>query len=149
MSEKDVKTPLPKGGVRKRDILEVALELAANRGEDTVAYDISKKSPLVTYTIITSAASDKRAQSLAYYAREALEERGYRVDHIEGKRGSAWILVDAGHILVNVFTREERERFKLEDLYTGCPHTVITDEDVKAYVTRATARAETDTESED
>lgn len=138
MSENNVKTALPKGGVSERDILEVALELAANRGEDTIAYDISQKSPLVTYTVITSAASDKRAQSLAYYAREALEERGYKVDHIEGRRGSAWILVDAGHIVIHVFTREERERIRLEELYEGCPHTVINDEDVKAYVTRST-----------
>lgn len=141
MSNKKVKFPLPKGGVRKADILEVGLVIASNRGENTRVYNISKKSPLVTYTIVTSASSERRCEAIAHYAEEALEEAGYKVDHVEGKRGSSWILVDAGIAVVHVFTREERERVNIDELYRGCLCTPITEDDVKAYVSASAPAA--------
>ena len=133
-NKNETAAPLPKGGVDDRDILEVALDLSSNRGEETAAYRIDELSPLVTFAILTSAASVKRAESIAEHAEESLEAHGYKVGHIEGRHGSAWILVDAGSVVVHVFTREERERIKLDEIYVNCPQTRIGEGDLKAYL---------------
>lgn len=132
--DKRIKAPIPRGGVSNRDILEMALNLASNRGEDTVVYRIDNLSPLVTFAIVCSAASEKRADALSEHAQDSLEEHGYKVGHVEGHRGSSWILVDAGTVVVHVFTREERDRIKLDDIYKKCRKTVITREAVTEYL---------------
>ncbi len=123
-----------KGRIRSKKVMNVALRLAAERGEDTVIYDVSSRNPLVRYAIITSGASDRRLESLTQEAEAALKDNGFVVDHVEGKNGSQWFLVDASSVVVHAFSREERERVKLDALYAPLPHKTITDDEVEAYV---------------
>ncbi len=38
--------------------------------------------------------------------------------HIEGKPNEGWILVDLGDIIVHIFSPEQRNYYKLEDLWS-------------------------------
>lgn len=130
------KTSLPKGSIRSKKVLNIALTLASNGGENTVVYNISGKTPLVSYTILTSAGSSKRMNGLAARAKESLIENGFSINHVEGKRESEWLLVDANNVVVHIFSRNERDRIDLDSLYKGCPKTTITEDNVIDFVSR-------------
>lgn len=134
-SAEDEGPKLPKGSIRSKKVLDVALNLASNGGEDTVVYDIHDKTPLTSYAILCSAGSSKRLNGLVSRSKEALAENGFSINHVEGKRESTWMLVDAGYIVIHIFSREERKRVDLDSLYKGTPKTSIHDEDIKNYVT--------------
>jgi len=38
------------------------------------------------------------------------------INHVEGKPETGWILIDAHHVIINLFTKEERERISLDEL---------------------------------
>ncbi len=38
--------------------------------------------------------------------------------HTEGKPGEGWILVDLGDIIVHIFSADQRNYYKLEDLWS-------------------------------
>lgn len=123
-----------KGTIRSKKVIDIALRLASNKGDNTIVYDIHNNSPLITYAIITTASSSRRLFSLADEAIDALKDNGFKVNHKEGKDDSSWMLVDAGYIVVHVFTPEERKRINLEELYQDCARKIITSEDVKQYL---------------
>lgn len=124
-----------KGTIRSKKVIDIALRLASDKAEDTVVYDIHNKTPFVNYAIVTTATSSRRLKSLTSEASDALIDNKFVVNHIEGNDESLWMLVDGGQVVVQVFTPEERERVKLDELYVDCPHKVITEKDVKEYLT--------------
>lgn len=119
--------------IKSKKVLDVALRLAMNRGENTIIYDVTSKTPLYDYVICTSGATEKRLKSLTHEAEDALLDNGFEVGHIEGKRGSTWFLVDGKFIIIHAFLPEVREEVKLEEKYVGLPKRVITEEDLQIY----------------
>ena len=51
---------------------------------------------------------------------DKLAENGLFVKSIEGKQGSGWVLMDFGDIIVNLFTKEQRERYSIEKVWGDC-----------------------------
>jgi ribosome-associated protein len=48
---------------------------------------------------------------------EYLRKAGHIVLGVEGTTGSSWVLVDAGGIVVHVFTEEARNLYNIEKIY--------------------------------
>lgn len=90
------------------------------KAEDIVIFDMKGHSPLFDYIIISTVDSSRQSDAVTSYLKEDLEKEGYDVRNIEGKN-TAWVLVDCHEVLVHVFTREEREHFALEKIYSDIP----------------------------
>ena len=45
---------------------------------------------------------------------------GNSVKNIEGKQNSGWVLMDFGDIIVNIFTKEMREKYNIEKVWGDC-----------------------------
>ena len=45
-----------------------------------------------------------------------LLENNFELARVEGKNSNSWILIDAKDIIINVFTKEEREYYNLEKM---------------------------------
>lgn len=50
--------------------------------------------------------------------KKVYEETGIRPNHSEGKQGTSWMLVDYFSVIVHIFTKDKREFYKLEDLWS-------------------------------
>lgn len=90
------------------------------KGEDIVAIDVSKSSPICDYFVICSASNERQMMSLANAIDDELAKNNYEIKKIEGK-GSKWIIVDAKSIIVHIFAKEERENYNLEKLWSPFP----------------------------
>lgn len=85
---------------------------------DIVIYDMREKSPFFDYFIISSATSQRQLQAAVRHITDDLTINKFPSPSIEGKNSNSWILIDCKDIIVNVFTKEEREYYDLEKMLT-------------------------------
>lgn len=98
----------------KQFILEKLDELKV---EDIETIDVSEKTSLTDYLIIGTGIGNKHIESVADNIRELVKQNFNMIPKpIQGK-SSGWIVLDLGDIFLNLFTKEERETYNLEDLW--------------------------------
>ena len=90
--------------------------------EDMKARDIKEISlkDRNTYTdniLIATGTSNTHVQSTAERVIEYLGKSGHIIDSVEGTPNNQWVIVDAGDVVVHIFTEETRELYNIEKLY--------------------------------
>jgi len=103
-------------------IKETAL-LAADILEDRKAQDVAvleviDLTVLADYFIIATGTSTTHVGALADEIEFQFKERGIAAHHIEGHRAGGWVLMDYKDVIVHVFTKEAREFYSLERLWS-------------------------------
>ena len=83
---------------------------------DIEIYDMRNKSPFYDYLVISSASSDRQLQAAVNHIQDDLAKHKYPHPRVEGKNSNTWILIDCKDVVVNVFTKEEREYYNLEKM---------------------------------
>ena len=86
--------------------------LEEKKASDIIALDISEISTLADYFILASADNARQL--------DALEDAVVQLDglHKEGESSSGWILMDYRDIVVHLFTKEQREYYDLEKIWS-------------------------------
>jgi ribosome silencing factor RsfS/YbeB/iojap len=97
--------------------LKAAGVLRQKKGNDIVVLDIAEKSSFADFFVIASGNSTRQVGSLADDVEDAFAETDAVLGHIEGKPESGWVLLDYGDVIVNVFTREQRELYRIEQIW--------------------------------
>lgn len=105
--------------MNKLEIIVKALD--EKLATDLVAMDMKLVSPIFDTFVLCSASNERMMRSLQDNVEEKMEEHGYHVRKIEGIKGSKWVLMDYGDIIVHIFEKEEREVYNLEKLWTDMP----------------------------
>jgi ribosome-associated protein len=101
-------------------IARLAVDAAANKkAEDIVLLDIRELTSMADYFVICSASTDRQVKSVVEGIELDLKADGVRPVHVEGEQGSGWVLVDFGDVICHVFKSEERDYYRLEELWTG------------------------------
>ena len=98
-----------------------ALVLAALdelKGVDVRCLDVRDQTSITDTIVIASGTSQRHVQSLADRVRERAREAGVRPLGVEGERGADWFLVDLGDVVVHVMSREKRDFYNLEKLWS-------------------------------
>lgn len=103
----------------KNYVLLAAKTLSDKKAEDIIAIDITDKSSFADYMVIATGNSDRQVKSLVDDVEDKFAEEGLLVRNIEGRQ-SGWILMDFGDIIVNIFTREMREKYNIERVWGDC-----------------------------
>lgn len=114
---------------------DVALKAAAvlinKKALDVVVIDIAEKSSFADYFVIASGGSERQVGTLADEVEDQFAKEGILTRSVEGKKTSGWILMDFGDVIVNIFTVEQRERYKIEKIWSDCSYITIDEEDLK------------------
>jgi ribosome-associated protein len=100
------------------------IEIIVNALEDINAFDIlvfdtQKKSPFFDYFVISSVTSDRQLQAAITHINQDLAENNFPHPVVEGRNSKSWVLIDCKDIIVNIFTREEREYYNIEKMMVG------------------------------
>ncbi len=95
----------------------VKFALKEKLADDIIVIDVRDKTPLNDYHVICSASNPRKMASIRDEIEVQVLAAGSKLHHTEGAPESGWILVDAFDVIVHIFSPEERERIKLEELF--------------------------------
>lgn len=102
-------------------VKKIASDCYFHKGQDIKIFDVRDYTPIVSYYIVVSAANARQIKGLQENVEKIIEKAdGGKIKHIEGKHGADWVVVDAGDIVVHLFSEIERERVKFDDIYKDC-----------------------------
>ena len=96
----------------------IAEILDSKKGFDICVLPVADKTVIAEYFVICSGNTSTHIKSLVDEAEYKTGLRGVLPYHVEGKDNNSWIVMDYSHVLVHVFTREAREFYNLDRLYT-------------------------------
>lgn len=103
----------------KTKLQEISRWLGEKKARDLVVLDLEGQNALAEGIVIAGASSLRHAQGLADFVLEMGREKNYEFLHLEGYKNGLWILLDFNDVLVNIFQPEQRELYRLEDLFPG------------------------------
>ncbi len=100
--------------MKKIDLIIKSLERV--NAQEIDVFDMRQNSPFFDLLIIASVNSNRQLQAAFQHITDDLIKNGYNYPKIEGKQSNSWVLIDAGDIVINVFTPEERKYYNLEKM---------------------------------
>lgn len=78
--------------------------------------DVKTETTLADYFVVVSGTSNTHIKALADNVEVELKKENIYPNKIEGYN-TEWILMDYSDIVVHIFTENERQNYKLEELY--------------------------------
>lgn len=103
----------------QQQILEIAVKaLDSKKAEDIKVIKIKDISVLADYFIIADGTSSTQTKALADEVDFKLSEQGIQPHSVQGNNGSNWIILDYSDIMIHVFSRDQREFYNLERLWS-------------------------------
>jgi len=93
----------------------------AVKAEDIVVLDVSGLTIITDYFLICTGKSSIQIRAIADRIEEKLRNAGERKQRIEGRQEATWILMDYGDVVVHVMSAEQRDFYRLEDLWSQAP----------------------------
>ncbi|MCR5200969.1 MAG: ribosome silencing factor [Saccharofermentans sp.] len=92
--------------------------LESKKGSDIEVIDVTDKTTLADYFILATGNSTTQIKALADEVEYILKnEDQIMADHVEGRSGDKWILIDYKDIVVHVMHPELRADYDLESLW--------------------------------
>ena len=111
-------TPAPLTDATSAELAEaIALCLDNKRGRDIKIIPMSGKTDICDYMVLATGTSNTHVNTLGGEVEYEMNRRGIDPLHTEGRDGNTWMVLDYAHIMVHVFTRENREFYNLDKLY--------------------------------
>jgi ribosome-associated protein len=104
------------------DHVRIAADAAADKQAGSVQIlDIRSLSGVTDYFLICDGSSQRQVQAIVEEIDRRLRENQVRPDHMEGGRGAEWVLMDYLDFVIHVFTKDRREFYGLEKLWSDAP----------------------------
>ncbi len=117
---------------QSEELARLAARAASSKqGEATVILDLRELLTITDYFVITSATSDRQVNTLAEEIVRTMKGHGVRPVREEGHPQAGWILLDFVDFVVHVFRQEERDYYRLENLWGDAPR-IEWEEEAKA-----------------
>jgi ribosome-associated protein len=88
------------------------------KAEDTVTINLTGKSALADFLVVTSGRSNRQVGAIADRLLEDLHKAGARDVRVEGMPHCDWVLIDAGDVIVHVFRPEVRDFYQIEKMWS-------------------------------
>ena len=112
-------TPKPSSADRGLEIARELVDLLeAKKADDIVLLDLQEICSFADYFVLASGISERTLEALREEAVHHLKKaRLSRIPTIEGSAASGWVLVDAGDVVLHLFSPRQRKYYRLEELW--------------------------------
>ena len=95
---------------------EVLKSLSDKHAEKIVALNLGESSTLADTFVLATANSDVHMNTLMETAKETFEGLNLPV-RVEGANSTRWRLIDAGNLVVHIFSRQGRDYYGIERIW--------------------------------
>ncbi|MCQ2752904.1 MAG: ribosome silencing factor [Bacilli bacterium] len=103
--------------MNQKDALKIIKKsISEKKGEKIEIIDVKSRTPFADFYIIASANNPRQIDAIKDAVVDTLEKNKIKINHVEGRSSSGWVLVDAYSYIINIFSKAERARFNLEEL---------------------------------
>ena len=99
----------------EKEVASIVNIIEDKKGQDIKVYDMRGKSPYFDYSILCTGSSSRNIEAIASDIKKSLTN----IKNVEGLDECNWVLIDAGDIIVSVFSRDAREYYQLDAFYSG------------------------------
>jgi ribosome-associated protein len=111
--------PVSRRPSAKETLRIVLARLEDMKAEDSVTIDLTGKSSIGDYMVVTSGRSQRHVGAVADHVVKDLKAAGVSGIRVEGMRQGDWVLIDAGDVIVHVFRPEVRNFYSLEKMWSA------------------------------
>jgi ribosome-associated protein len=94
---------------------------ASKQAEAVTVLDVRDLIGITDFFVIASGTSERQVTTIAEEIAKALKPLGGRTVRREGETGARWVLLDFVDLVVHVFHEEEREYYRLDNLWADAP----------------------------
>lgn len=84
---------------------------------DILILDLRGRCSFADYFVLCSGESERQIRAICEEIEQTLSQEGLSCNHREGETGSGWVLLDLGQVIVHIFAPEQREFYKLEEVW--------------------------------
>ena len=103
-----------------RKVLKVTYDALDEKfAADIKIYDVQQHTTISEYFVIATANSVQQAKAISEGVEVKLKENGILIKQIEGESTALWILLDVASVIVHIFTKENREHYNLDEVYSN------------------------------
>jgi len=114
-----VPEPVSRHPNAKETLRIVLARLEDMKAEDSVTIDLSGKSSIGDFMVVTSGRSQRHVGAVADHLIKDIKAAGVPDVRVEGMRQGDWVLIDAGDVIVHVFRPEIRAFYNLEKMWAA------------------------------
>lgn len=111
--------PVSRRPSAKETLRIVLAGLEDMKAEDSVTVDLTEKSSIGDFMVVTTGRSQRHVSAVADHVLKDLKDAGIPDAHVEGMRQGDWVLIDAGNVIVHVFRPEVRSFYNLEKMWSA------------------------------
>jgi ribosome-associated protein len=80
--------------------------------------DLQNVAGFTDYFVLCTGTSDRMLDALAASALEDIRKKHRKKGRREGEAREGWVLVDFGDVILHLFAPEQRDYYKLEELWS-------------------------------
>jgi ribosome-associated protein len=91
--------------------------LDAKKAEDLRVFNVSKHSSITDYLVLATVTAEPHLRALRIEMEKVLDAENAKILGIDTMAGSGWLVVDAFDVMVHLFTKESRNKYRLELLW--------------------------------
>lgn len=92
--------------------------LEDKKGENIVLVDVHEISSFTDYFVFVTGTSDRMLDALAKAVSEGIDQQYDINGKAEGSSQTGWVVVDLGDTVVHLFSPQQRDYYRLEDLWS-------------------------------
>ena len=106
-------------GATSKELAEAIYDILDNKkARDVKILHVEKKTVIADYFVICTGNSSTQVKALADEVDYKTTLRGRAPTNVEGRDNISWIVVDFDNVIVHIFSREAREFYNLDKLYS-------------------------------
>ena len=91
--------------------------LDKKNASDIKLFKVDEQTIIADYYVLCCGRSTTHVSALSDEVEYQTGEKGVEMLRVDGRGTGTWVLMDYGSVLVHIFTREQRDFYKLEKLY--------------------------------
>jgi len=108
-------TPVDRGLEIARELVDL---LEAKKADDILLLDLQEVCSFADYFVLASGVSERTLEALKEDSVQHLKKaRLKRIPAVEGSAAGGWVLVDAGDVVLHLFSPRQRKYYQLEELW--------------------------------